>query len=85
MVEVTDPGRLAAAIELDLVRFRQAAQVVRMPPALGDLADALDRIAAILREAEDRGQAVDLGDEIVRRIREFRGTLAALGGAPARA
>lgn len=85
MVEITDPGRFADALELDLARFRQAALVVRMPPAIGDLADALGHVTAMLREAEDRGQTVDLGDAIVRRIREFRGTLAALGGAPARA
>jgi hypothetical protein len=85
MVELRDPGLLAAEIELDLERYRLAAPLVRMPPAIRELADALGRIAAMLREAEERGQAVELGDEAVRFIRLFRGALATLGGAPARA
>ncbi len=86
MVALCDPGVLADELELDLVRYRRAALLVPMPPAMRDLAQALDRIAAMLREAEARGQAVDLSEEIVRFIRQFRGALATVGGgAPARA
>ncbi len=85
MIEVRRPGQLAASIEIDLERFRRAATLVRMPAAMGDLARALGKVAAMLREAEERGQAVDLGDEVVRLIQQFRGTLSAVGGAPAEA
>lgn len=85
MLALRNPGLLAAELDLDLERYRRAAQLVRMPPAMRELADALGRIAGMLREAEDRGQAVDLSDEIVRFIRQFRGVLAAVGGTPARA
>jgi type VI protein secretion system component VasF len=85
MVELHQPGRFADELELELVRYRRAAALVAMPPALGDLAEALERVAAMLREADARGQAVDLSDDIVRLIRRFRGALAALGGAPAEA
>jgi hypothetical protein len=86
MVELRDPGLLAAELELDLVRYRRAALLVPMPPGMRDLAQALDRIAAMLREAEARGQAVDLSDDIVRLIRQFRGAVATVGGgAPAQA
>jgi hypothetical protein len=85
MVEVHDPGLLAAAIELDLERYRRAGTLVRMPVALSDLAEALGRIAAMLREAEERGQTVDLGDEVVKLIQQFRGALSTMGGAPAHA
>ncbi len=86
MVELRDPGLVAAELELELERYRRAALLVPMPAGMQDLAQALDRIAAILRDAEARGQAVDLSDEIVRFIRQFRGAVAAVGGgAPARA
>ncbi len=85
MLALGNPGLLAAELDLDLVRYRRAAQLVRMPAAMADLADALARIAAMLREAEAHGQAVDLSDEIVRLIRHFRGALDTLGGAPASA
>lgn len=85
MLALRDPGLLAAELELDLERYRQAERAVRMPPALGELADVLGRIAVLLREAEARGQAVDLGDEVVKLIRRFRGAVAAHAGAPARA
>ncbi len=85
MLALSNPGLLAAELDLDLERYRRAAQLVRMPPAIRDLADALGRIAGMLREAEARGQAADLSDDIVRLIRQFRVALAAVGGAPARA
>jgi hypothetical protein len=86
MLALPNPAHLAAELELDLERYRRAAQLVRMPPGMRELADALGRIAAMLREAEARGQAVDLTDQIVGFIRQFRGALAAVGGgAPARA
>ncbi len=85
MMALGNPARLAAELELDLERYRRAAALVRMPPAMEDLAEALGRIAVMLRDAEDRGQAVDLSDDIVRLIRQFRRTLAAVGGEPARA
>ncbi len=85
MVELRDPGLVAAELELELERYRRAAALVRMPAAMEELAEALGRIAVMLREADARGQAVDLSDDIVRLIRRFRGTLAAVGGAPARA
>ncbi len=85
MVEVRNPGMLAATIEMDLERFRRAGTIVRMPATMKDLAGTLGRISTMLREAEARGQAVDLGDEVVRVIQQFRKALAAVGGAPARA
>ena len=86
MVDLRNPGLLAAQLELDLERYRRAALLVPMPPAMRELADVLGRIAAMLREAEERGQAVGLADGVVRLIREFRGALATVGGgAPARA
>ncbi len=85
MLELPNPGLVAAELELDLERYRVAAALVRMPPAMDELAEALGRIAVMLREAEERGQAVDLSDDIVRLIRRFRGALARVGGAPARA
>jgi hypothetical protein len=56
-----------------------------MPAAMSESAEALGRIVVLLREAEDRGQAVDLGDEVVRLIQQFRGVLTTVGGAPAQA
>ncbi len=85
MLEVRNPGALAADIELDLERFRGAGAVVRMPATLRDLARTLGKVAVMLRQAEARGQAVDLGDEVVRLIQQFRGALSTVGGAPARA
>jgi hypothetical protein len=85
MIEVQSPGLLAAAIELELERFRRAGVLVPMPANMLESAEALGRIVVMLREAEDRGQAVDLGDEVVRLIRQFRYTLTAVGGAPAQA
>ena len=85
MLALPNPGLLAAELDLDLERYRRVAQLVRMPPAMRELADALARIAGMLREAEAREQTVDLSDEIVRFIRQFRGALATVGGAPARA
>jgi hypothetical protein len=85
MIEVQQPGVLAAAIELDLARFHHARALVRMPGALAELAAALARVAAMLHEAEARGQAVDLGEEVVRLIQQFRAALCAVGGAPAQA
>jgi hypothetical protein len=85
VTELQDPGLLAAELELDLERYRRAAALFAVPPAIGELAEALGRIALLLREAEALGQAVDLSDEIVRFIRRFRAALATLGGAPARA
>lgn len=85
MIEVRNPAQLAARIEIDLARFRHAATLVRMPFAMADRARALRKIAAMLREAEQRGQAVDLGDEVVRLIQQFRGALSTVGGTPAEA
>ena len=85
MIEVHEPGLLAAAIELELERFRRAGALVRMPSALADLAETLGRVAVMLQEAERHGQAVDLGEEVVRLIQQFRATLCAVGGAPAQA
>jgi hypothetical protein len=85
MVEIQNPGRMALALEVDLVRFRQARRLVRMPPALEELAETLGRVRAMLREAAEREQAVDLGDEVVRLIQQFRGALRAVGGEPAEA
>lgn len=85
MLEIRNPGLMAHALELDLVRFQQARRLVRMPPALEELATALSRVAQMLREAEERGQAVDLGDEVVRLIERFRSVLRTVGGEPAQA
>jgi len=85
MMEIRNPAKLAADIELDLERFRSAETLVHMPATMGDLARALGRIAVMLREADRRGQTVDLGDEVVRLIQQFRGTLRTVGGAPAEA
>jgi hypothetical protein len=85
MLEVGDPGNMASALELDLARFEQARRVVRMPAALEELAETLSRIAVMLRAAERRGQAVDLGDEVVRLIERFRSALRAVGGGAAQA
>ncbi len=85
MLEIPDPGRMARALELDLVRFEEARRIVRMPVALEEIATALARVAQMLRQAEERGQAVDLGDEVVRLIERFRGALRTVGGEPAQA
>lgn len=85
MIEIHEPGVLAAAIELELERFRRAGALVRMPAAVSDLADTLGRVATLLHEADARGQAVDLGEEVVRLIQQFRATLCTVGGAPAEA
>lgn len=85
MIEIHEPGVLAAAIELELERFRRAGALVPMPAAVRDLAETLGRVAALLHEADARGQAVDLGEEVVRLIQQFRATLCTVGGAPARA
>jgi hypothetical protein len=85
VLEIRDPGLMAKKLEIDLERYRHAQHIVRMPPALSELANALARIAAMLREADRRGQAVDLGDEVVRLIEQFRGALRTVGGAPAQA
>jgi type VI protein secretion system component VasF len=85
VIEVRNPGALAATMEIDLERFRHAGMLVRMPAAMTDLARTLGKVAVMLREAEARGQAVDLGDEVVRLIQQFRSALATVGGAPARA
>jgi hypothetical protein len=85
MIEVRNPGSLAASIELDLERFQSAGAIVRMPAAMADQARTLGKVAGMLREAEARGQAVDLGDEVVRLIDQFRRALATVGGAPAQA
>jgi hypothetical protein len=85
MLEIREPGLMARALELDLVRFHEAGRMVHMPAALEELAQTLARIAAMLREADARGQAVDLGDEVVRLIERFRNALRAVGGAPAMA
>jgi hypothetical protein len=85
MIEVHEPGVLAAAIELELERFRRAGAVVRMPAAMSELAETLGRVAAMLLEADARGQAVDLGEEVVRLIHQFRAALCTVGGAPAQA
>ena len=85
MVEIGDPGLMAKALEVDLARFRHARRIVRMPPSVEELAETLGRVAAMLRQAAEREQAVDLGDEVVRLIAQFRGALRAVGGEPARA
>jgi hypothetical protein len=86
MLALRNPGLLAAELELDLERYRHTEKLFRMPVAMRELADALARIAGMLREAEARGQAVDLSDDILRFIRQFRGALATVGGgAPAQA
>jgi type VI protein secretion system component VasF len=84
-MEVRNPGALAASVEIDLERFRHAGTLVRMPATMSDLARTLGKVAVMLREAEARGQAVDLGDEVVRLIQQFRSALATMGGAPAEA
>lgn len=85
MIELREPGLLANVIELELVRFRAVERVFRVPASLVDLADALDRLAAMLREADDRGQSVDLADDVMRLVQQFRGALRSVGGAPAEA
>jgi hypothetical protein len=85
VIEIHQPGMLADAIDVELARFEQVERVYRVPPALEDQAEALERVAAMLREAEDRGQAVDLGEEVMRLIQQFRGALRTVGGAPAQA
>ena len=75
---------MAKALEIDLARFRQARRLVRMPAVLEELAETLTRVAALLREAAEQEQAVDLGDEVVRLIEQFRGALRAVGGDPPR-
>ena len=85
MVEVKNPGGLADDIELELERFRYAGAIVRMPEGMTDLAGALERVAMMLREAEALGQAVDVGDEVLRLFQQFRGALTTVGGAPAQA
>ena len=85
MVEVKNPGGLADDIELELERFRHAGAIVRMPEGMTDLAGALARVAVMLREAEALGQAVDVGDEVLRLFQQFRGALTTVGGAPAQA
>ncbi len=85
MLEVRDPGTFAARIEIELERFRRAGTIVRMPAAIAEQARTLGKVAVMLRQAEARGQAVDLGDEVVRLIEQFRLTLTTVGGAPARA
>jgi len=85
MLEIRNPGLMARALELDLVRFEEARRVVRMPAALEELATALARVAQMLRQAEERGQAVDVGDEVVLLIERFRGALRTVGGEPAQA
>jgi type VI protein secretion system component VasF len=85
VLEIRDPGAMARTLELELVRFEHARLLVRMPAGLEELAQTLTRIAEMLRVAERRGQAVDLGDEVVRLIERFRGALRAVGGEPAQA
>ncbi|WP_041448616.1 hypothetical protein [Anaeromyxobacter sp. Fw109-5] len=85
MIQIREPRLLAQIIELELVRFREAGRIIRVPPALEELAEALDRVAVILRQADDRGQSVDLADEVMRLIQQFRGALRTVGGAPAEA
>jgi hypothetical protein len=85
MLEIANPGLMAMALEVDLVRFRQARRLVRMPAALEELAETLTRVAAMLREAADRDQSVDMGAEVVRLIEQFHGVLRAVGGEPAQA
>lgn len=85
MVEIRNPGLMALALEVDLARFRQARRIVRMPAVLEEHAVTLTRITAMLHEAAERDQAVDLGDEVVRLIDQFRGALCAVGGQPAQA
>jgi hypothetical protein len=85
MIEIRHPGLLAHLIELDLIRFQHVEGVFRIPPVLADHAEALERVAAMLREAEGRGQPVDLADEVMRLIQAFRLALRTAGGANAEA
>jgi hypothetical protein len=85
MLEIANPGLIAMALDVDLVRFRQARRLVRMPAALEELTETLTRVASMLREAADRDQSVDMGDEVVRLIEQFHGALRAVGGEPAQA
>ncbi len=85
MIEICNPGLLADAIDVELARFHHVARVFRVPAALADQAEALERVAAMLRAADERGQSVDLGDEVMNLIQQFRGALRAVGGAPAQA
>ena len=65
MLEIGNPGLMAMALEMDLARFRQARRLVRMPPALEELSVALGRVAAMLREAEERESARRVGVDVV--------------------
>jgi hypothetical protein len=85
MIEIRDPGLLAHVIEVELARYRHARGVFTLPLSLAELAEALERVAALLRLAESREQAVDLGDDVMRLIQQFRGALRTIGGAPAEA
>ena len=51
MIEIHEPGALADAIDVELARFEQVGRVYRVPAALGDQAEALERVATMLREA----------------------------------
>lgn len=84
-MEISKPGVLAASIEIDLERYRHAGTLVRMPATMADLARVLGKVSAMLRQADARGQTVDLGDEVVRLIQQFRSALTTVGGAPAEA
>jgi hypothetical protein len=85
MIDVHNPGLLADAIDLDLERYRRLSEAGPLPQMVRDTAEALGRVSALLRDAEERLQTVDLSDEILRLIVAFRAALRAAGGAPAQA
>ncbi len=86
MIELREPGLLANLIELELVRFRAAERVFRVPASL--LSTWPTRSIAwrpCSERRDDRGQSVDLADDVMRLIQQFRGALRSVGGAPAEA
>ncbi len=81
MLDIRNPGRFAASLEAEIERLARFRAVGAVPPALDDLAEALERLARILREAESLGQSVTVADGVLRVVAEFRGALRALGTA----
>ncbi len=76
-MRVDDPDGLAAEIEADLRRYRFLRDAGLAREALRDTAEALERLAELLREAGSHRQGVDLGDSVVTLIAAFRARLVA--------